>query len=209
MTITDPAATVIAIPRERHAEAAAVLALAFARDPLMRYVFADGAAGYRRALHALFRFSCAVRFDLDWPLLGVVQDARLIGVAGVTEPEDRPWPASLAATYEQYKALVGPRAAARFERYAELAEAHRPSRPHYSLGVIGVRPDARGRGYGRALLAALHALSEAHPTSTGVYLDTEHPANLSFYEHHGYRVIGREALGDVTIWCLFRPNGAA
>ena len=40
-------------------------------------------------------------------------------------------------------------------------------------------------------------------------LDTEHPANVPLYTHFGYRVVGQEQLGPVTIWSMFRPNGIA
>ncbi len=75
------------------------------------------------------------------------------------------------------------------------------------VGVIGVHPAEQGRGYGRRLLAAIHALSAHHPTSTGVYLDTENPASKAFYERCGYRLLAEERLDDgVDIWCLFRPD---
>jgi hypothetical protein len=63
-------------------------------------------------------------------------------------------------------------------------------------------------GYGRRLLDEVQALSDAHPTSTGVGLDTEKPSNVSFYEHCGYRVTGKTNLKHVDIWCMFRENGA-
>ena len=127
----------------------------------------------------------------------------------MTAPEEQPWPPALTASYAEFTAAVGPGAAARFERYAALADVHRPAAPNYGVGVLGVHPEAQGRGYGRRLLAAIQALSAAHPASTGVYLDTENPASKAFYERCGYRVIGRERLDDtVNIWCLFRPDAA-
>lgn len=159
----------IVIPRARLDEAVAVLAAAFARDLLLTYVFAGLGERFPVALRALFRFACAVRFELDWPLLGVE----------------------------------------RWERYPALADRHRPAAPNYGVGVIGVHPDYQGQGIGGRLLDAVHARSLAHPTSTGVYLDTENPASKRFYERCGYRTIAHERLdGAVDIWCLFRPNDA-
>ena len=73
--------------------------------------------------------------------------------------------------------------------------------------MIGVHPEAQGRGYGRMLLDAVQALSEGHSTSTGVALDTENPENVPIYEHCGYRVIAETNLEGVPIWCMLRPNG--
>lgn len=201
-------ARVVAIPRERQEEAATALAWAFVPDPFMRYAFGDRRERYFDALMSLFRFSCAVRFDLGWPLLGVEHDGRIAAIAGVTDADDVPWPDALAEAYEQYKAAVGPEARARFERYATLADARKPAAPHHGVGVIGVHPDAQGRGYGRLLLDAIQAIAISHPTSTGVYLDTENPVNVTIYERCGYRQIGTAPFeGGVEIWYLFRPNG--
>ncbi len=102
---------------------------------------------------------------------------------------------------------LGPVAAAEYERFVTLVGRHRPPRPHHALEVIGVRAQARGRGHGRALLDAVHAIAEAHPTSTGVAIATTEVRAVGLYEHFGYRVVGWEPLGDHDLWCLFRPNG--
>ena len=72
--------------------------------------------------------------------------------------------------------------------------------------MLGVLPGYQGQGHGGALLDAVHALAEPHPTATGVYLDTETEKNVGLYERFGYRVVGREQLADLPIWCMFRPN---
>jgi ribosomal protein S18 acetylase RimI-like enzyme len=180
--------------------------VAFHDDPLMRYLFGAAGAAYSDHLRALFRFSCAVRLLLDWPLLGSVKDGRLLGVLGVTEPEDKPWPSTLQSVYDQFKAVVGPAASRDLEGHAALTDAHRPKAPHHHLGVLGVHPEGRGKGHTRALLDAFHALADAHPASTGIATDTENPANVPMYEHFGYRVVAQEHIGPVHVWCLFRPR---
>ena len=56
------------------------------------------------------------------------------------------------------------------------------------------------------MLDAVHALSEAHPISTGMTLDTENAANVPLYAHCGYRVIAKANLEHVDVWHMFRPN---
>lgn len=207
MTITI-ASNIIRISRERHTEAADVLAEAFATYPLMRYCFGHLGAAYRQAVRALFHFSCARRLAIGEPLLGSMSETRLVGVAGVNLPGSEQPSEALDQAYERFKALVGPEATMRFGQYAQITEAHRPTQPHLTLGVLGVLPQAHGGGHGRALLNAVQALCEAHPTATGVYLDTETSANVALYQHFGYEVIAHEQVGDVDIWCMFRPTGA-
>ena len=188
--------------------AMAVLVAAFSDDPLMRYVFADAPQSYEQNLRELFRFSCEVRLLLDCPLLGSFDGSGLKGVAGSTDPDDQPWPPALQTIYHEMQQAIGPAAAARFEQYAAQADVHRPPEPHYHLGVIGVDPAAQGQGHGRALLDTLQTLSENHPRSTGVWLDTEHPRNVAIYQRCGYEILAQNSFGPVMIWCMFRPNRA-
>jgi hypothetical protein len=81
-----------------------------------------------------------VRFDLEWSLLGCVYDELLVGVAGLSEPEDKEWPGRLEETYEKFKSEVGPEATERLERYSALADSYRPEEPHFHIGVLGVHP---------------------------------------------------------------------
>ncbi len=183
-----------------------ILVSAFMDDPLMRYVFADAPHPYEQNLYELFRFSCEVRLLLAWPLLGSFADSALLGVAGITDPDETPWPATLQTVYHNMQRFIGPTAAARFEQYAARADAYRPNKPHYHLGMIGVHPAAQGQGHGRALLDTFHALSENHPRATGTWLDTENPRSVVFYERCGYHIIAQTNFDHLTIWCLFRPN---
>jgi predicted GNAT family N-acyltransferase len=191
-----------------HLEAAAnVLAQAFARDPIAKYVFAVSETSFEDSGRALFTFSCEVRLLLDWPLLGVIEeDGFLVGVAGLSLPGDPTWPPALHQVYADFKTTVGADSASRMERYAELADTNRPSEPHYQLGVIGVAPEAQGKGYGGLMLQETHRMSEINPDSTGVWLDTENMENVSFYQHHGYEVRAQTTLDGLNIWGMFRPN---
>ncbi len=206
MPPSQAAPDVVLLSRHHLPAAIEVLARAFQPDPLMRYIFAEADAPFEECLRELFRFSCEVRFLLNWPLFGSFSGTRLLGVAGVTEPEDTPWPPPLVSVYEHLKAVIGPGSTEHMERYAHHVDQFRPQEPHYHLGMIGVDPAAQGRGHGRGLLEAVQALSEQHPASTGVWLDTENPRNVTIYGRCGYGVIAQTQYGGVDIWCMFRPN---
>ena len=201
-------AATIAIPRERVPEAAEVLALAFAGDPLIGFFVPVETEERHAKLRAFFHFFCDLRHDLDWPLIGCEADGRLVAVACPSDPVDLPWPEALGEKYRQLGRDLGADVVARLERYAGISDPLRPTEPNYYLGIIGVHPDAQGAGYGRALLDATQRLSEAHPTSTGVALDTESATNVRIYERCGYHVHATARLEDVDIWCMFRPNRA-
>jgi len=74
---------------------------------------------------------------------------------------------------------------ARFDRYNEACEATDPGHVAHYLGMIGIRPDAQGRGIGRQI-DAVKARARSDPESTGITLNTECESNLPFYEKVGF-----------------------
>lgn len=91
----------------------------------------------------------------------------------------------------------------------EKVIAAHPREPHYYLQVMGVDPDAQGRGWGSQLLARGTAIADgAH---LPCYLETMTERNVSLYLRHGFRVVGELTLpfaGPRTwrMWRDARPN---
>lgn len=194
---------VIELSRKWLEPASQVMALAFEREPLINYVLATNTPEQRRAF---FIHMCEIRYDMGWPILGYVQDSRLVGVALTSVPGAQEWPASLVRSYMQLGDIIGLDALKRLEAYTQLSNRHRPKEPHVYFGAIGLDPQHRGKGYGGALVEAVQDVSRQHPTSTGVALDTETPARVPYCEGFGYRVIAQDKLGPNDVWVLFRPN---
>jgi ribosomal protein S18 acetylase RimI-like enzyme len=196
---------VIEIAPERLEEAAETLTIAFQDYPLLRHFFQDR-DDYEECLRAMFRLSCQWRLVLGWSLLGSLSGDRLAAVALVTGIESRPEPETLLEADIAFLEAIGEEAARRLEQYAEMKARYRTAEPHLYLTAIGTLPQMRGQGHARALLDRLHRISESHPTSAGVGLDTQIAANVALYERCGYRVIGTDSLSGVPMWFLFRPN---
>jgi ribosomal protein S18 acetylase RimI-like enzyme len=87
-----------------------------------------------------------------------------------------------------------------------ILERHHPPEPHYYLMLLGVHPNFQRKGYARALLEALHARSEAHPTSIGVYLETAKEQNVALYKYFGYHLKTQVNINGVENFIMFRPN---
>jgi GNAT superfamily N-acetyltransferase len=186
-----------------------VLSRAFDQYPLLRYCFAEQADAYAELMMTMFRLTLSRRIVYEGVTLGVSHGSALAGVAGVSLPDHGAMPEAMRAAGERFSAAMGPAAHERFGAYGAIVARHRPQAPHLFLGVLGVQPFLHGMGYGRALLDAVHAMAAAHPTAQGVYLDTEHAANVDLYRHFGYELLGEDRVGPVGVWCLYRPNSAA
>jgi GNAT superfamily N-acetyltransferase len=182
---------------------------AFRDYPVMRYVI--GAAGhhYDQRLRQLIAYFTESRFARQYPVLGIeANDGTLVAAANINPRRGSPAPTSLQRRYETLGATLGEDAIARLEAFVAACAPFEPSTLHDHLGMLGVIHAEQGRGHARRLLDALHVISHADAESSGVSLTTETPQNLPFYEHFGYRILGRGATSDggLETWTLFRPD---
>ena len=204
------ASKVIHLDRSHIEQAVDIFADAFTTDPLFEYIFSPSNQDYADCLREFFKFSCEVRYLLDWPMLGLQDDVgKIVGAAGVSLPGDTPWPQALTDIYRQLKEFTGPESAARFDKMAALADPLSPPQPFHELGVIGVLTGEQGHGYGGKLVQAVDQLSQDHPDSTGVYLWTQNPQNVTLYSRFGYNVTWKRAYSEkdkLYLWGMFRPN---
>jgi len=201
----------VRLPEDRCEEAVDVFADAFRDYPVMRYIVGDVGARYDAYLRSLVGLFTESRFLRGYPVLGLESDdGRLVAAANINPPQAVPAPPELGRRREALRALLGEAAIARAEGFAAACQALEPPGLHFHLGMIGVIHAEQGRGHARPLLEAVHEMSLADPESGGVSLTTELPANLTLYEHFGYRVLGRgeTADGGVVTWTLFRPDDA-
>ena len=75
----------------------------------------------------------------------------------------------------------------------ERMEQSHPREPHWYLPQIGVDPQAQGKGIGEALMR--HALERCDKERTLAYLEASKPANIPFYERHGFEVVAQIKVG--------------
>lgn len=72
-------------------------------------------------------------------------------------------------------------------------DAVHPTYPHWYLPWFGVDSALQGRGLGSQLMnACLGVVDRSHLSSN---LETPNPRNISFYERHGFEVIGAAQAG--------------
>ncbi len=91
----------------------------------------------------------------------------------------------------------------KYETMNRLDEERAPAYPHWRLGMLGVRPEAQGKGIGsKHVLGKLRMLDEA---GTPVYLTSSNPRNVPFYERLGFSVVDRIQLPEgPVITCMLK-----
>lgn len=187
----------------------AILCEAFHDYPVMRWVLAEAGSDYDRQLARMVGFFVSARVHRREPLLGIDHGDRLGAAAVLSYPNGPPSPPELGVEREAVWADLGDEARSRYEAYGHTCGPLLVTVPHIHLNMIGTLRNARGMGYGRALLEFVHALSAADPTSEGVSLTTEDPGNVPLYESFGYEITGHGQISpEVETWVFFRQDAS-
>jgi GNAT superfamily N-acetyltransferase len=184
---------------------AAALSAAFQADPLQAYTFPD--AEERRRLSPL-HFRAPLRYGLRFGEVHTTAGAP--GGAAVWLPPGQTTVTperAAAAGFDALPAQLGADAADRFFGvlgFAEPLHVRDMPEPHWYTMVVGVAPEHQGRGLGRALLQPV--LDRADADGVPCYLETAQPANVTFYERLGFRVLvdTTEPISGLRLWTFRR-----
>jgi GNAT superfamily N-acetyltransferase len=114
----------------------------------------------------------------------------------------------MIAGFWSMPARLGIRATMRFLKMTEYWRKWREqalSSPHYYLALLGVIPEARGRGLARKLLVPV--LKKADEVGWTVALETHLESNVGLYRKFGFelRSSDRIAAGGPTCFTMLRP----
>ncbi|MEZ4334476.1 MAG: N-acetyltransferase [Myxococcota bacterium] len=173
----------------KRAKAIHALTLAFVRDPVMRWLFptpeaylthfprfaaAFGGPAFGAGTAWLYGDGSGAAL---WLPSGVHPDGDAIAtvVLGAIEP----------AKHEAAGALM-----------QQMAEYH-PEEPHWYLAILGVDAARQGQGQGAALMR--EALARCDEEGRMAYLESSNPANVSFYQRHGFEIVGEIQAGDAPV----------
>ena len=172
-----------------------MLARAFAADPMILWPMP---AATDDDLTALFRAIMAPYLSLG--VAWKVGDS--VGCAAWLPPAETAQFAEIeVATRAAINGLTSD-GGARYSRFWDWIDVELPVEPCWLLDLVGVRPDAQGRGIGRALitLGTRRAAAAGQPA----FLETAVPANVGLYESLGFRVVrqGEAPDGGPMIWFM-------
>ena len=194
---------IVPLREENLSAAAEALARAFQDDPLQAYVFPDPS---ERASRSPEHFAPILRYGL---LFGVVltTEGTPLGASVWLPPgewEVTPERAEEAGLNDLPR-VIGEEAAERFfSALGGVETYHREIPSHWYLMVVGVSPDGRGQGLGRALIQPI--MDRADAAGMPCYLETAQPDNVALYKHLGFRQVVDvvEARSGLRLWTFRR-----
>lgn len=180
---------------------AASLALAFADDPVMCWLFGDVAPR-------------PMRYSESW---FASEGRRHMGHSHVYTSDGTPgaaywdppgqWKTRFLDVLRIAPLMVrgiGRRTPAALRGLGRMEKVHAAQpEDHYYLAILGTRPDRQGHGIGAALMAPV--LERCDREGVGAYLESSKEANVPYYRRHGFEVVGEvDFPGGPRLWPMWR-----
>jgi len=165
---------------------AALVGLAFAADPAVRWLLPDP-YDFLSSNEKYIGLSCGPAFDNGSAfIVGNMWGAALWLPPGV-KVDSGP----LAEFNSQ---RIDPAVLNDHAETKRKCGAYRPVEPHWYLTLIAVDPARRGKGYGAALMS--HALKIIDRDKRPAYLESTNAANLSLYKRFGFERLAEVQAGQ-------------
>jgi ribosomal protein S18 acetylase RimI-like enzyme len=200
---------IVSLTEENLVAAADSLARAFHNDPLQSYVLPDET---ERRMRSPAHFAVGLRYGM---LFGEVltTEGKPLGAAVWLPPDGWEITPERAAEagFDDLPNVLGEEATNRFFSVLGSLDPyhHRDVPPaHWYVMIVGVSPEARGQGLGRALLEPI--MNRADASGLPCYLETAQPDNVAFYEYLGFKKIVEmvEPQSGLRLWTFRRDPPA-
>jgi len=202
-----PDETVVALPKSKIPDAAGLLSRAFWNDPMTVFLYPDVVE--RGDLHPQF-FILSMEHAFIGGELYTTSAFKGIAVWRFFGDETRP---TVDAANDPRNKLPEAMGDVSFQRLMIIAECTNEmhgqlvKEQHCYLFFLGVEPGHQGNGIGSILMQPV--LKRADEKGLPCYLETMEEKNLTFYNRHGFKVVGEKQVphGGPYIWALLRLPG--
>jgi len=186
--------------KDARAKAMSTILLGFAADPVARFFFPDPAQYLEMGARFMAAFGGRA-FDHGTAFIADGGKAVALWLPPGVSPDEE----TMGAIAEEAIALRPALAEAAGGVFEGMAKYH-PHEPHWYLPLIAADPNWIGQGLGAALMK--HALAKSDADGVIAYLESSNPRNISLYERHGFRAIGRIQSGNSpTLTPMLREPG--
>ena len=162
-----------------------VITLAFSAEPAARYTYPT-APLYMTNWSALVKAFADKAFEFG--TASYIDDFK--GAALWLPPNAHPDEEEMGALLQ--RTVPEERQGEVFATLEQMGNAH-PEEAHWYLPMIGIDPAYQRKGYGTVLMQ--HSLARCDQDGGLAYLDCSDPANLAFYQQHGFEVIKEIQVG--------------
>ena len=192
-----------AVPEVRSADASiqasaiCTIVLGFAADPMTRWVWPDPFE-YLKTMPLFVKAFGGRAFEHGTAYITEGARAAALWLPPGVEPDE----AAMGAVME---GALRPEIAEDVDAVLKGMAEHHPHEPHWYLPLIAADPNWIGRGLGALLMK--HALRRCDEQGIAAYLESSNPRNISLYERHGFKIIGKIQSGSSPVLTpMLRPR---
>ncbi|HJP82360.1 MAG TPA: N-acetyltransferase [Fimbriimonadaceae bacterium] len=180
-----------------------VMARAFVNYPVSVRTFGTDPARQENWLYRMAFEAAEFRRRANHPIPLMRLDGRVIAAANLKLTTLEP-PEGADEWFSGFLAEAGPPAGDFFPRMIARMDHIKFPEPHGYLIMIGVDPDYKGQGVGKALIEYCCQLTKEIPYAKGMGLDTQDVQNVAIYERCGFHVVEEISLDDMPIYSMWR-----
>ena len=178
------------------ASAISTIVLGFAADPMVRWTWPDSSE-YLRVMPRFVKAFGGRAFEHGTAYITEGARAAALWLPPGVEPDE----AAMGAVLE---GALRPEIAGDVGVILKGMAEHHPHEPHWYLPLVAADPNWIGQGLGALLMK--HALRRCDKEGMAAYLESTNPRNLSLYERHGFRIMGKIQSGSSPVMTpMLRP----
>ena len=178
------------------ASAISTIVLGFAADPMARWAWPDPSE-YLRIMPRFVNAFGGRAFEHGSAYVTQGGRAAALWLPPGVEPDE----AEMGAIME---ASLRPEIAGDIGVIQKGMNEHHPVQPHWYLPLIAADPNWIGQGLGTQLMK--HALRRCDEEGVAAYLESSNPRNISLYERHGFKIVGKIQSGSSPVLTpMLRP----
>jgi ribosomal protein S18 acetylase RimI-like enzyme len=182
---------------------AKTLALAFADDPVMAYIF-KGSKNRVQRIESIMHLALKSYGHHS----GFIESLESRSVAVWQQPNPAK-PSFLSLLLNAVEAVTKLRGSIdRAQKVQQISYAVRPKHPHWYLAILGTEPSFRGKwneGPSMASCLLTSVLDRCDQQAMPAYLESSNYGNISFYQRHGFQVTQQlELPGGPNMWGMLR-----
>jgi ribosomal protein S18 acetylase RimI-like enzyme len=192
-----------AVPEVRSADASvqasaiSTIVLGFAADPMTRWVWPDSSE-YLRVMPRFVKAFGGRAFEHGTADITEGTRAVALWLPPGVEPDEAEMDAAMEGS-------LRPEIAADIGAVLKGMAEYHPHEPHWYLPLIAADPNWIGQGLGALLMK--HALRRCDEQGSVAYLESSNPRNISLYERHGFKIIGKIQSGSSPVLTpMLRPR---
>jgi len=182
--------------RDEESAVSAVIALAFASDPMARWSLRD-AQTYLAVMPDVIRAFGIAAYDSGSAYVCDDFGGAALWLPPGAEPD-------IETLERLIRTNADPAISSDVDAIFEAMTSYHPNVSHWYLPLIGADPARQGQGIGGALMR--HALARCDREGTPAYLESSNPRNIPFYQRHGFEILGTIQTGSSPVLTpMLRP----